>query len=192
VQRSRRKLASAVVAALLGLAAACSGGPHPKAVSSGSTLSTTTTAVRVTPAQSSTTTTAAPVSPSGSSTTTPEPLLGLPGARFEGVGFGQPRPTRVFLGGDPTGNISQITWRTWGGSQATGTGTSWYVALNRATDAGSAQLATVVAFNLGTCDGVRAYQAVEWYFPQHGGYFDPDEYMNACTGSFSPNYAGMR
>jgi hypothetical protein len=56
--------------------------------------------------------------------------------------------------------------------------------------AGAEETATVVAFDPGTCNGSYAYQAVEWYFPQHGGYFDPGEYVNACTGEYVPSNFG--
>jgi len=42
----------------------------------------------------------------------------------------------------------------------------------------------VVAFDLGSCDGKLMYQAVEWYFPQHGQAFDAGQYENICTGSY--------
>jgi hypothetical protein len=123
----------------------------------------------------------------------PPPSLGVAGALFEGVGFGQVRPSRVFLGGDPTGDLSQISWNSWGGTQAVGTGISLYVSPNEITAAGTEQKATVVAFNPGTCHGAYAYQAVEWYFPQHGGFFDPGYYLNDCAGVHVPfNGGGFR
>jgi hypothetical protein len=45
------------------------------------------------------------------------------------------------------------------------------------------ETATVVAFDLGTCDGsTPAYQEVTYYFPQDGETFDPTKSTNACTG----------
>jgi hypothetical protein len=120
----------------------------------------------------------------------PMPSLGVAGARFEGVGFGQVRPARVFLGGDPTGDLTRISWNSWGGTQAVGTGISLYVSPHEITAAGTEQEATVVAFDPGTCDGSYVYQAVEWYFPQHDGYFDPGYYVNACTGTYVPFNGG--
>src|ERR1019366_2626025 len=52
---------------------------------------------------------------------------------------------------------------------------------------GTEQPATVVTFKLGNCFGDFVYQAVEWYFPQHGQRFNPDEYENICTGAFVTN-----
>jgi hypothetical protein len=34
------------------------------------------------------------------------------------------------------------------------------------------------------CGGHPAYQAVEWYFPEHGEFFDPTTYINDCTGNY--------
>jgi hypothetical protein len=111
--------------------------------------------------------------------------LGVAGAFApNGVGFGQVRPTEISLGGDPTGILTGISWQSWGGSQATGTGTSTYVGPGQTVAQGSQQTATVDAFDLGTCNGAPAYQQVTWYFPQHdqtradsGG--TP---INACSG----------
>ena len=42
----------------------------------------------------------------------------------------------------------------------------------------------VVAFHLGECGGKLEYQAIEWYFPQHGGKFNPGQYIDICTGRY--------
>jgi hypothetical protein len=57
------------------------------------------------------------------------PVLGQPAGDFgvDSRGFGEVRPATVFNGGDPTGLVTGITWSSWGGSTATGTGTSDYV-----------------------------------------------------------------
>ena len=100
------------------------------------------------------------------------------------VGFGQVRPSEISLGGDPTGILTGISWQSWGGSQATGTGTSTYVAPGQTVAQGTLATATVVAFGLGNCRGAAAYQQVTWYFPQHGQ--TPSDNggspVNACTG----------
>ena len=46
-------------------------------------------------------------------------LSSFPGG---GLGWGTPRPKTLFNGGDPSGYISKITWTSWGGSIATGSG----------------------------------------------------------------------
>jgi hypothetical protein len=101
-----------------------------------------------------------------------------------GVGFGAVRPAEISLGGDPTGMLTGITWQSWGGAQATGTGTSTYVAPGQSVAQGTQETATVVAYGLGTCKGASAYQEVVWYFPQHGQ--TPADNggspIQACTG----------
>ena len=115
------------------------------------------------------------------------PALGrLAGVFAHGVGFGQVRPPKIFNGGDPTGLVTHITWTSWGGARATGTGRAEYVGPSQSVATGTEQTATVVAFDLGTCHGTLMYQAVEWYFPQHGQAFNPSRYENICTGTYSP------
>jgi hypothetical protein len=94
------------------------------------------------------------------------------------------RPTTVFNGGDPTGLVSGIRWSSWGGAQAIGTGRSDYVGPHQSVAAGSQEPARIVAFRLGICRGRRAYDAVEWYFPEHGQHFSPGSYIDACTGGY--------
>ncbi len=44
--------------------------------------------------------------------------------------------------------------------------------------------ATIVAYNLGTCQGQLMYQAAKWYFPGKGQTFDPAGHYNICTGDY--------
>ena len=104
-----------------------------------------------------------------------------------GRGFGQVKPTEVYNGGDPTGQVTNIVWHSWGGAQAMGAGTAEYVGPSQTVAEGTEESATIVAFNLGTCSGKFMYQAVEWYFPQHGGSFDSTHYEDICTGSYVPS-----
>jgi hypothetical protein len=90
----------------------------------------------------------------------------------------------VFNGGDPTGLVSDIHWATWGGAKAIGTGTSDYVGPTQSVASGTEESARIVAFHLGTCHGRRAYDAVEWYFPQHGNRFSAGTYIDPCTGTY--------
>ena len=46
---------------------------------------------------------------------------------------------------------------------------------------GTQEQVTIVAFNLGQCNGTPAYTAVEWYFPTEGQTFDSGSYENACN-----------
>ena len=103
---------------------------------------------------------------------------------YNGQGWGKVRPTTVFNGGDPTGLVMHITWSSWGGNVATGTGESDWVGPNQTVATGTQETVTIVAFNLGTCDGKLMYQAVEWYFPEHGETFDSSKYEDICHDSF--------
>ena len=115
------------------------------------------------------------------------PTLGRPAGLFaHGAGFGQIRPSKIFNGGDPTGLVSHITWTSWGGARASGTGMSDYVGSGQSVATGSQERVTVVAFDRGTCHGRPAYRAVEWYFPSHGQRFNPHRYENICTGTYVP------
>ena len=125
--------------------------------------------------------------PSSSSTpaAAPVPVLGRPAGLFaHGTGWGKVKPTEVFNGGDPTGLVTHITWSSWGGIAATGTGTSDYVGPNQSVASGTEEGVTIVAFDVGTCGGTFMYRAVEWFYPQHGGSFNPNQYEDVCTGSY--------
>jgi len=115
------------------------------------------------------------------------PVLGqLTGVFAHGEGFGQAQPARIFNGGDPTGLVTQIVWKSWGGSRAVATGMSEWVGPGQSVATGTPEPVRVVAFHLGTCGGQLMYQAVEWYFPQHAQAFTPGRYENICTGSYVP------
>ena len=114
------------------------------------------------------------------------PVLGRRAGTFDynSRGFGEIRPGTVFNGGDPTGLVMHITWSSWGGSTAIGTGVSDYVGPNQSVATGTQEKVRIVAFDLGTCRGKLMYRAVEWYFPQHGQNFNPSQYEDICTGSY--------
>lgn len=115
---------------------------------------------------------------SGSSTGSP--TLGVVWAPNQ-QGYGTARPSTVFNGGDPTGEVTGITWSSWGGSQAVGRGTAEYVADGQSVAEGHEEPATIVAFDLGSCAGAQRYRAVVWYFPQHGESFQPRHDYDLCT-----------
>lgn len=113
----------------------------------------------------------------------PQPTLGRvwnPSAK----GYGTVKPASVNNGGDPTGDIFDITWSSWGGEQATGTGTSYYEPAGASVAESYKESATIVAYNLGTCQGQLMYQAAKWYFPGKGQTFDPAGHYNICTGDY--------
>jgi hypothetical protein len=128
------------------------------------------------------TTTAIPSTTQPSSTGN-APTLGREWASAQ-QGYGSVRPSTIFNGGDPTGAVTDVHWQSWGGPQAMGQGTSDYVADNQTVAEGTQEPATVVAFDLGMCQGKLAYRAIEWFFPQHGQAFNTNRYINICTGAF--------
>jgi hypothetical protein len=112
------------------------------------------------------------------------PRLGRPWGHSQS-GYGKVRPSLISNGGDPTGQVEHVHWTSWGASQAIGEGDAEYVWPG--TDVASNRIAPgarVVAFHLGTCRGHRAYNAIEWYFPSYGETFDPNSYINICTGKY--------
>ncbi len=111
------------------------------------------------------------------------PILAGPWASHQ-AGYGHVRPRTVFNGGDPTGLVTHIHWRSWGGAKAIGTGTTDYVGPNQSVATGTQESARIIAFHLGSCHGRRAYDAIEWYFPAHGGRFSAGTYIDACTGTY--------
>jgi hypothetical protein len=131
----------------------------------------------------------APTSPpaSGASTTASgaTPVLGQ--SRGVTEGYGSVRPATISNGGDPAGIVMNVTWQSWGGAQAVGTGTGYYDPPNTPVAESKAEQATVVAFDLGTCDGLYMYQAIEWYFPASGGSFDASSYLNICSWTYHPS-----
>lgn len=173
-------IAGAGLIAVTGCSAASSAAARPTA-----TVTATVTAGSSVTAASPPATVPPPTQPASPAAA---PVLGqLTGAFAHGTGFGQAKPSRIFNGGDPTGLVTGISWTSWGGAQATGTGTSDYVGPNQSVATGTQEPVTVVAFHLGTCDGKLMYRAVEWYFSQHGQAFSPGKYENVCTGSFVPS-----
>jgi hypothetical protein len=116
------------------------------------------------------------------------PVLGRPAGAFaHGTGFGLVKPAKIFNGGDPTGLLTHITWKSWGGADAVGTGKTDYVGPGQSVATGKEEQATVEAFKLGKCHRKLMYKAVEWYFPQHGQGFSASHYENICQGTYVPS-----
>jgi serine protease Do len=99
-------------------------------------------------------------------------------------GYGTTAPKVVYNGGSPSGRVQDIAWKDWGSDRSFGSGTGLYVGPDQSTAEGTLEPATVVAFNLGTCGGTASYNAVTWFFPGRGQEFDPDSYINPCTGDY--------
>lgn len=94
----------------------------------------------------------------------PELTLGVPWGPYQ-TGYGQVRPHEIFNGGDPSGGVSDITWTSWGGSIAVGTGTAEWVPDGAAVAAGYDEKAVVYAWDPGPCAGQLRYRMINWYFP---------------------------
>jgi len=112
------------------------------------------------------------------------PRLGRQWGPYQ-IGYGAVRPSHIFNGGDPTGEVNHIHWTGWGSSRAIGEGDAEFVwpgtcvACN-----GDTSGARVVAFHLGTCRGHHSYNAIEWYFPKYDQSFNPHSYINICAGKY--------
>jgi len=112
-----------------------------------------------------------------------QPVLGRASGNFsDATGLGKVRPRRIDFNGDPTSFVRRITWHSWGGLRAKGTGRAVWVPPGQPTSNGRIQNATVVAFHRGMCNGTFMYKAVEWYFPQHHQHFTIHHYANVCRG----------
>lgn len=126
------------------------------------------------------------LAPAAAADSAREPILAGPWGRDQ-QGYGRAQPRTVFNGGDPTGLISNIEWLTWGGPRAVGIGISTYVGPAQAVAEGRPESAVIVLSRLGTCRGRAAYNAVQWFFPQHGEHFNPHRQgYKICTGREGP------
>jgi hypothetical protein len=114
------------------------------------------------------------------------PTLGrVAGAFVNGAqGFGKIRPSVISNGGSPSGTVTNIHWDSWGDPRAVGTGTGWIPPGFQTDPDGSFEQATVVAFDLGDCDGRPMYRAVQWFYPSRGDSFDPRTYQDICRGDY--------
>ncbi len=188
---ARRRITIAAIACVgLTAVAGCSAASPPSTTGSAPTATAKSTATGAPAATSAPAVSTPAVSPTVAASTGPAgavPTLGqLAGDFAQGTGFGQVKPAKIFNGGDPTGLVTHVAWTSWGGARAVATGVSDYVGPGQSVATGTEETATVVAFDLGTCDGKLMYQAVEWYFPQHGQTFDAGRYQNICAGSYVP------
>jgi hypothetical protein len=115
------------------------------------------------------------------------PVLAGPWSRDQ-EGYGHAKPRTIFNGGDPTGLVKKIHWTSWGGPQAIGSGTGFWVGPHQVVAQGHFEKgAKVVLFQLGRCHGKSAYDAIEWFFPSRGQRFSSGTYINACTGKYYLN-----
>jgi hypothetical protein len=96
----------------------------------------------------------------------PVPVLG--NAFPDSHGFGHAHPALLSSGPAATVTVQHLRWTHWGAKEATALGQGWYVPDNAQSQAdGKAATEKVVAFDLGTCHGKRAYRKYIWYFPAY-------------------------
>jgi hypothetical protein len=108
------------------------------------------------------------------------PVLGQAG--YETKGYGHPHPATLSSGGAAvTFYVHDIHWQHWGAPRALGTGVGWYVPPHaKAISDGHEATKKIVAFDLGPCNGRLAYRKLSWFFPAHGGHFDPHVFNELC------------
>jgi hypothetical protein len=111
------------------------------------------------------------------------PVLAGPWNRDQ-EGYGHVKPSTVYNGGDSSGLVKNIRWSMWGSSRAIGEGLGLWIGPKRHSFEGTRERVRIVLFQLGYCHGKRAYEAIEWYFPQHGERFSATNYIEACTGEY--------
>ena len=101
-----------------------------------------------------------------------------------GAGWREVRPGQINANGDGTSLMIGITWDAWGGPQARGRGTAYWVPPGGIQADAVARPAVVVASNLGDCHGRLAYRSVGWYFPTEGETSLPpgNGYADICDG----------
>ena len=83
-------------------------------------------------------------------------------------GFGQVQPRTVFLGGDPTGLVAQLIWKSWGKPVTVGTGTGYYPPPGKPVAAAVRVTITLTASSLGACKGHQAYKRLSFTFLYKG------------------------
>lgn len=95
-------------------------------------------------------------------------VLGSKSFAPDGWGWGTVKPAALFDGGDPSGSVSRIRWRSWGGSTAVGFG------LNPIFKPGGGYYRRPARIELraedvGRCGGRRAYRRLSVRVTSHPG-----------------------
>jgi hypothetical protein len=109
------------------------------------------------------------------------PVLGFKHAFPNGTGFGVVKPRVVFLGGDPTGEVTKLSWHGWGKARPIGAGEGWCP--GKSVAAGHPCAASLHAYNLGRCHGHRAYRTMAFYLKlRPRSHWTLGSRWNICTG----------
>lgn len=111
-----------------------------------------------------------------------DPPIGLVWQRYQ-QGWGTPRPTLLDNGGDASGVVENIQWKSYGGARAVGTGIALYAAPGQSFAEGTREPASIIATDLGTCLGQEAYLNVVVFFPQHGETWSPKNSYPLCEAA---------
>lgn len=110
------------------------------------------------------------------------PVLGWKHAFLNEAGFGAVKPRHVFLGGDPTGNVTSVSWRNWGSQRSMGFGTGWCP--GRSVASGHPCPVSLHAYALGSCHRRRAYTEMSFYFkPRPNSHWRLGSKWNICRGT---------
>ena len=111
------------------------------------------------------------------------PVLG----RYWGAtrGYGTAAPNEIFNGGTRTGLVFDIEWESWGDETAIGHGTGYLAPPGIGANGAAEEPATVVASDLGDCNGVYAYRDIRWFFVEAGESisFDGEPWYDTCARS---------
>jgi hypothetical protein len=111
------------------------------------------------------------------------PVLGWSHAFRDGRGFGVVQPRTVYLGGDPTGEVSKLHWQRWGSSKTTGVGQGWCPGESVAS--GHYCTASLHLYDLASCHGHGAYSMMVFYFkPSPRRRWTVGAKLNVCTGQY--------
>lgn len=97
-------------------------------------------------------------------------VLGAKAFAPSGAGFGRVKPSKIYLGGVPSGLIKHVHWRHWGKKRALGHGRTYIYKPQGGYYKGSVR-AKLRAHSLGHCGGhhVRAYRHLSARIPKHPG-----------------------
>lgn len=106
------------------------------------------------------------------------PVLG--DARAGTAGFGKAQPSLIAEANNPLTEVGHIHWQGWGAKQATGAGTGYWLPPGKPLSGSLPAPARIVAFDLGSCHGRRAYLKEEHWIPSHGGRFDSRNAYPTC------------
>jgi len=115
-------------------------------------------------------------------------VLGSRSFAPNGWGWGTAEPKALFNGGDPSGSVSSIRWRRWGGPTAIGFGRNPIFKPGGGYYRRPAKI-ELRAEDVGRCDGRRAYRRLSVRVPSHpGGKLGPWRLWAGASDLCGPPY----